>query len=252
MTEELKYLIKTTDELEDSYKEDFLYVFNTVFNLSYDKAWFDWKYSNNIYGPSNIVFVYDGEDPVAIRSFWRNDIGEESYQPCDTAVLEEYRGRGIFSKMSRVALEKLGGYLIYNFPNENSLPGNLKMGWKIRNHLYLKTVFSKLKLKKETEFIEDDYLKWRFIDSPTGSYHYCKKGDSYYLLINRVKNIYYVLGRFNGEYKDSFKKARKPVLFNYSDKETLMYKLIKNRANLVVYDNNKDVDSIPVFKADFF
>lgn len=252
MSEDISYKLVSTENLEKKYKEDFLYVFNTVFNLSYDLSWFDWKYTDNIYGASYIVLVYDKEEPIAIRSFWRNDIGEKAYQPCDTGVLKDYRGKGIFSQMSRVALEKLDSYFIYNFPNENSLPGNLKLGWKIRNHLYLKTVFSSMNLKKETYMIEDDYLNWRFIDCPTGNYFYCKKGSSYYLLIKRVKNIYYVLGRFNEEYKDNFKKAKKPILFNYSNEETLMYKLLKNKANLVVYDNGKDVEDLPIFKADFF
>ena len=43
-----------------------------------------------------------------------------SYQPCDTAVLKEFRGRGIFTKMSLIALEKTKGAFIYNYPNENS------------------------------------------------------------------------------------------------------------------------------------
>lgn len=252
MTEEIKYKIYGTDNLDERLKIEFLDVFNEVFGANHDLEWFDWKYIDNIYGESYIVYAYDGEIPVGIRSFWRNDIEEESYQPCDTAVLNEYRGRGIFSMSSKVALEKLDKYFIYNFPNENSLPGNLKMGWKLRNHFYLKTVFSKRNLRKETYMMEDAYLKWRFIDCPNSEYYYYKKGKDYYLLVNRIKNIYYVLGRFDGKYKDSFKEANKPILFNYSDEETFMYKLLKNKANLVMYDNGKDVDVLPIFKADFF
>ena len=172
MSTEIIYKIYATDELTRELKEDFLKVFNEVFKSSHTMEWFDWKYIDNIYGNSYIVFALDQDRLVGIRSFWRNDIGEKSYQPCDTAVLSEYRGRGIFSQSSKLALESLDKYFIYNFPNENSLPGNLKLGWKIRNHLYLKTVINKGKLARETSMIEDDYLQWRFIDCPTGKYYY--------------------------------------------------------------------------------
>lgn len=249
---EIRYEFIKAKDLDEKEKEDFIEVFNTIFNVDYNLEWFNWKYCNSIYGDSYLVLAFDGEKLIGTRGFWRNDIESESYQPCDTGVLKEYRGRGIFTKSSKVALEHLDKYFIYNFPNGNSYPGYLKIGWKLRNNLYLKTVFSKKNLKKETLLIDNEYLKWRFVDNPISKYHYCKKGNDYYLLIKRIRNIYYVLGRFNEEYKDSFIKAEKPILFNYSDEETTMYKIVKNKANVVMYDNGKDVERVPVFKADFF
>lgn len=203
-----------------------------------------------------MILAYDGDKMVGIRAFWRNDIGNHlCYQPCDTAVLEEYRGRGIFTKSSLIALENTRGAFIYNFPNQNSLPGNLKLGWEIDKLSYLEAVFNKGRLKEETFFIDDDYLVWRFIKSPIKRYHYCKKGGEYYLLFNRGKNIYYVLGRFNGKFKDHFIKASLPILFKYTTRKTIIYKIFKNRATIVSYHNaieTKEKIAIPEYKADYF
>ncbi|CCQ96811.1 hypothetical protein CULT_50055 [[Clostridium] ultunense Esp] len=254
--EDITYVCKLSSELTEIEKEGFVEVFNIVFHTKYNLEWFNWKYIDNIYGDSYIVLAYDGENIIGIRVFWRNDIeGYLCYQPCDTAVLESYRGKGIFTKSSLIALEKTKGAFIYNFPNENSLPGNLKLGWEINKLSYLKFVFKKSKLKDETQYIDDDYLVWRFTKSPIKRYHYCEKDGESYLLFNRGKNIYYVLGRFNSKYNDCFIKAGFPILFTYTTKETLIYKIFKNRATIVSFNNgikNSDKIYIPEYKADYF
>ncbi|GFN34307.1 GNAT family N-acetyltransferase [Tepidimicrobium xylanilyticum] len=254
--EDLIYTCKLSSQLSKEEKEGFLQVFNRVFNTNYDLEWFNWKYLDNIYGDSYIVLAYDKNKVIGIRAFWRNDIGNYlCYQPCDTAVLKEYRGRGIFTKTSLTALENTKGAFIYNFPNENSLPGNLKLGWKIDRFAYLEPVFNKVRLKDETHFIDDDYLMWRFIKSPIKKYHYCQKGGEFYLLFNRGKNIYYVLGRFNGKFKDYFIKASFPILFKYTTNKTIIYKIFKNKATIVFYNNGIEVEEripIPEYKADYF
>jgi hypothetical protein len=49
----------------------------------------------------------------------------------DTATHPEHQGRGIFSSLTLAALDALRGDvdLVFNTPNEKSLPGYLKMGW---------------------------------------------------------------------------------------------------------------------------
>jgi hypothetical protein len=51
----------------------------------------------------------------------------------DTATHPDHQGRGIFSKLTREALDTLQeeADFIFNTPNEKSLPGYLKMGWVI-------------------------------------------------------------------------------------------------------------------------
>ena len=256
MKEDITYECKLSSNLTQGEKDSFISVFNRVFNLDYNMDWFNWKYMDNIYGDSYLVLAYDGNKLVGIRSFWRNDInGHLSYQPCDTAVLKEYRGRGIFSKMSLIALEKTKEAFIYNFPNENSLPGYLKLGWKINKYCYLKPVFTKGKLKKESKYIDDDYLIWKFGKSPINKYHYCQKDGESYLLYGRGKNIYYVLGRFNSKYNFYFTEVDSPILFNYTTEETIVYKIFKNKTTIVSFEReNQDMKNIdiPIFKGDFF
>ena len=253
MAKDIRYIGKFTSEINNKEKEDFLYVFNTVFDLDYDLNWFNWKYLENPYGESYIVFAYENENIAAIRAFWRNDIDKNlSYQPCDTAVLKEYRGMGIFSKMTKFALDEVGDAFIYNFPNENSLPGYLKIGWEINKYGYLEKVIRKSNLKEKTKYIEDEYLLWKFSNSPLNKYYYIEIKGDFYLLTKRKNNIYYILGRFHGNHKENFEKASSSVLFNYTTEETMMYKLFKNRATIVSYKGNKKDLDIPIFKGDFF
>ncbi len=253
--EEIRYELKTSKQLSENDIEDFLKVFNDVFGANHNREWFNWKYRDNIYGESYIVIAYSGDAPVAVRSLWRNDIDSVlAYQPCDTAVISEYRNRGIFSEMTLRALEETGNDMIYNYPNENSYPGYIKLGWEVRNYFYLELVINKNNLKEETHLIPEDYLKWKFIDSPISKYYYYKKNNEYYLLLKRTGKIYYLLGRFDPIYKDQFEEIKYPVLFNYTKDKTLMYKLLKNRARIVSYDKNnkfKKLD-IPIYKGDFF
>ncbi|MCF6463862.1 hypothetical protein C3E89_10935 [Clostridium sp. Cult1] len=253
---DITYICKLSGEFIEKEKQEFVDLFNTVFHTNYSLEWFNWKYIDNIYGDSYIVLAYDEGQLIGIRAFWRNDIEDHlSYQPCDTAVLKSHRGKGIFTKSSKLALEKTKGAFIYNFPNENSLPGNLKLGWRINKYSYLKPVLSKSKLKDETDYIDDNYLVWRFTKSPIKKYYYYQKNGESYLLFNRGRNIYYVLGRFNNEYNDYFIKVDFPILFSYTTKETIIYKIFNNRGTVVSFNNGiegTDKIYIPEYKADYF
>jgi hypothetical protein len=56
---------------------------------------------------------------------------EISWMSCDTATHPEFRGLGLFKKCILGLEETLQkGDLICGFPNENSLPGFVKFGWK--------------------------------------------------------------------------------------------------------------------------
>lgn len=254
--EDIIYTCQLTRNLSSSEKEDFVGIFNTVFNMNYTLDWFNWKYIENIYGDSYIVLAYDDKKAIGARAFWRNDIeGFKCFQPCDTAVLKEYRGLGIFTKMTLKALENTKGAFIYNYPNENSRPGYIKLGWNINKYFYLKPVLNRKKLKDECKYIEDEYLNWRFGKSPISKYSYYEEDGYSYLLYNRGNNIYYVLGKFNSKYNGQFEKADSPILLNYTDKKGFINNLLKNKATVVSFNNAADCTDnidIPIFKADYF
>jgi hypothetical protein len=56
----------------------------------------------------------------------------KAVKPVDTVTHPDHRRRGIFTELTRAALEEArreGVDLLFNTPNENSMPGYLKMGW---------------------------------------------------------------------------------------------------------------------------
>jgi len=100
------------------------------------ESW-NWKYEKNVFGkPIHIVATSD-ERIVGFRSFWPWELvcrGQalKAYQPVDTVVHPDYQGQGLFARMNTIAVKKaieLKTDLLFNFSNQNSLPGNLKLGW---------------------------------------------------------------------------------------------------------------------------
>lgn len=128
-------------DLNDKQKHDFLELMSTSLS-THNIDWIEWKYIKNpiiddkptVFG----AFHKDTDKLIGIRPFLAcnivfNDKVFKAAQPGDTVVHPEFRGKGLFTKMNRVAIDELGknGYdLFFNFPNKNSQPGNLKMGWQ--------------------------------------------------------------------------------------------------------------------------
>ena len=126
----LRYDIRWTDELDEEYIFDFLYVQNSVF-MNGSREEFARQFERNIYGRSIIVVVYFEGQPIAARALWRNDVdGREAYQAGSSCVLPHFRGYRIFTEMTSRAIAMLpDDVLVYNFPNRNSFPACSKMGW---------------------------------------------------------------------------------------------------------------------------
>ena len=99
---------------------------------------FRWKHLENPFGPSLMLVAAAGGEIIGLRAFmrWRFDAaGEEirAVRAVDTATHPDHQGRGIFSKLTSDALDLLRADtdLIFNTPNDKSLPGYLKLGWRI-------------------------------------------------------------------------------------------------------------------------
>jgi GNAT superfamily N-acetyltransferase len=100
-------------------------------------AFFRWKHLANPFGRSFMMVAEDDGGIVGLRAFmrWRFHAGDgelQAVRAVDTATHPEYQGRGIFSRLTLAALDELAGEtdLVFNTPNEKSLPGYLKMGWR--------------------------------------------------------------------------------------------------------------------------
>jgi len=112
---------------------------DAVWDRNRGGRWFDWKYGQNPYVDHVPLFVaVRGDEVVGARPFmaFRLRAGDETalaLQPADTMVDSDHRRQGIFTRMTERAIEfyrERGVELFFNFPNEASLPGYRKLGWR--------------------------------------------------------------------------------------------------------------------------
>lgn len=119
-------------------------------------AFWSWKHQYNPFGPSLGLAAVDGNDKlVGLRPFMRWRLSEPkgevlAVRAVDTVTDQHWRGRGIFSRLTIEGMKQLksdGIQLIFNTPNANSRPGNLKLGWRVveRMPIYM-TVLQPLRM----------------------------------------------------------------------------------------------------------
>ncbi len=100
---------------------------------------FRWKHLENAFGPSPAWVAVDDGRVIAVRYLmrWEFEQGTRHYtavRAVDTATHPDYQGKGLFSRLTRVAvaeLESEGIDFVFNTPNDQSRPGYLKMGWQM-------------------------------------------------------------------------------------------------------------------------
>jgi GNAT superfamily N-acetyltransferase len=98
---------------------------------------FRWKHLDNPFGPSFMLVAERDGRLVGLRAFmrWRLRSGAgtlRAVRAVDTATHPDYQGMGVFSRLTRAALEAMAGEvdLVFNTPNDKSGPGYLKLGWR--------------------------------------------------------------------------------------------------------------------------
>jgi GNAT superfamily N-acetyltransferase len=107
------------------------------------ERFFAWKHRQSPFGPSPAWVAVDGERVVGFRTFmpWefeRDGVPVRAVRAVDTATHPDYQGRGVFTALTRSALDDLradGVAFVFNTPNEKSRPGYLKMGWRLVGRL---------------------------------------------------------------------------------------------------------------------
>jgi len=133
-------------QFEPPDENEFRSLYETVFGRRASIEWFDWKYTENPYTESVPMTVTERDGRlVGARPFFTLPIraGERTYtayQPADAMVHPDHRRRGLFTRMTERALDWLAdsvesGAFCFNFPNERSLPGDLKLGWRVAGTL---------------------------------------------------------------------------------------------------------------------
>ena len=99
---------------------------------------FRWKHVLNPFGRSFILVAEADERIVGVRALmrWRFEAGDRvvrAVRAVDTATHPEWQGRGLFTRLTLEAVNQVrrDTDLIFNTPNEKSLPGYLEMGWRV-------------------------------------------------------------------------------------------------------------------------
>lgn len=225
---------------------EYIAIQKNVFKDSYSVKKFQKKFQDNIYGYSLIIFAYLDNKCVGAMVFWRNDIqGIKAYQPCEMVVRQEFRGYGIFRKMNNMGVEKIGkNTLFYNYPNDNSLPPYLKMGWEVHSRQRYK-IYNPITDAKEIMKIDEEYLGWLFNDTSSENMDllkYVRINKKYYLLKKKKKNIYLIIGEIPKESALFISKAKLPLLLHYSSKGYIGRGIVR-----VTRTANKELN-IPLYK----
>ena len=241
------YDIRWTSELDEKFICDFLYIQNEVFKCG-TRQEFKRQYEENIYGESILVVVYLDKNPVAARGLWRNDLnGKEAYQPGSTCVLPICRGKGIFTEMTKRAINLLPtDVVIYNFPNSNSYPGYIKMGWHLVRDYKIRLYSSYSQFVKEHPIMLDyRYAKWWLVGKPL-TYTYIR-GHYFLLQKDRRTFCYRILAEVDKETALLFSRCKLGIIFYKSIRTTWYNKLL---ASSHVVSKNLNIDYIPTWKID--
>jgi GNAT superfamily N-acetyltransferase len=110
------------------------------------ERFFVWKHRRSPFGPSPAWVATDpadGDRVVGFRTFMRWEFTRDgapvrAVRAVDTATHPDYQGRGVFTALTRAALDDLradGVAFVFNTPNDKSRPGYLKMGWQLVGRL---------------------------------------------------------------------------------------------------------------------
>ncbi|OZC03419.1 GNAT family N-acetyltransferase [Rubricoccus marinus] len=98
-----------------------------------------WKHERNPFGTSPVLVAEDAGRLVGLRTFMRwmwtcEGRPVPAVRAVDTATHPDYRGRGIFRRLTvrlRDEMGEEGVAMVFNTPNDKSRPGYLKMGWEV-------------------------------------------------------------------------------------------------------------------------
>ncbi|AEH37678.1 GNAT family N-acetyltransferase [Halopiger xanaduensis] len=135
-TEDDPYTIRP---YEPDDREDFLELYDRVLG-DRDDEWFRWKYEDNPYVDHvpMIVATHEGRvvgtKPSFALELRAGNRTLRALQPADVMVHEDHRRRGLYSRTTERLKERYRDReadLFFNFPNEATLSGSLKHGWRI-------------------------------------------------------------------------------------------------------------------------
>ncbi|RKS50585.1 acetyltransferase (GNAT) family protein [Gillisia mitskevichiae] len=245
---------------------------------TYTLDFFKWKHLENPFGKSYGLLALDGDKIIGLRMFmfweFKTPNGKlKAIRPVDTVTDENYRGMGIFKKLTLDGLENISGEydIVFNTPNNNSLPGYLKMGWRkmekldyfrvglinpfAKSTIFLSILIDQINFKGEDSIsiggtiLSDEFLKWRYKEpvyqiadfSSEGNYVIYKKSK-----INNIPSliVYEIIGDPAQQrimLISLAKKNKTPFIYYYGSdvKNGRFLKSFKRNGPVVVIKNDK-------------
>lgn len=124
---------------EQKFSDSCCDIFNSVFsnNISHEAFWYK-HYGNPSRLSAPLLVEKIENDIIGMNGFMAAKFicdSKELYaaQSCDSAVLPQYRGQSVFSSIIKRAQNQLkdeGVDFLFGFPNQNSYPGFIKLGWQ--------------------------------------------------------------------------------------------------------------------------
>jgi len=171
-----------------------------------ERSW-RWKHMDNVFGPSYVLLAVQNEVIVGVRPFMRWNWQQggrtvSAVRAVDTATSPLHQGKGIFSKLTGKLVEECaadGVTFIFNTPNEKSMPGYLKLGWRSLGKLAIcirprlpgrkkiddfdsmyelplnfPAFESRVSPDQLTTLLTPSYLQWRYVQNPFARYHFVK------------------------------------------------------------------------------
>lgn len=255
MIENYKIKILKSSDLSQNDIDDFLSVHQSVFKRTeLNRDWFKRKYIDNPYGDSYLAFAYSEDNKAAaVRSFWRNDLGKQmAFQPADTCTMPEHRRHGLFANLTKAILNLIPkSALIYNFPNSNSLPQYLKLGWRIHSQPHIR-FYSKNAYFQENPYpIDDIYLSWWILPTTQKSLYICRRDEHVFLVYPSGSfKRYCILGEISEEKSKSFNNCH-PIILTYPSQYYTWYNRNRHLAGSIAVYNVIDEIYVPLWKLDY-
>lgn len=249
---EVTYVLKWSDQIDERFLEDFLAIENAVFG-GFTKHIVERKIINNIYGSSLVAIAYLDDEPIGADAMMRNDVnGHVAFETIDTCVSERCRGKGVFSNITKKEVAEIEvnypDAIIYGFPNGNSFPGYVKMGWNVQCRLYpAPFLLPSLYDRENSSLIDAEYAKW--LAGSSSKFCHIKIGTKYYL-IKRGQKHFQMVGRIEPEAAMLFERERHPGLIKYRSSKKQVYNKNDYQGSIITY--GKIAFDIPYWKSDPF
>lgn len=111
-----------------------------VYGEDRGESWWNWYYRDNPAGAPLVYLAWEGSRLAAHRALvpyrvWDGSGEVGAGQTTDAATHPDFRGRGLFSLLTRKVLSEArnqGVAFIFSFPNQRSLPENRRQGWVVQ------------------------------------------------------------------------------------------------------------------------